>query len=299
MIDDSGRFEPSWRRILTDALPSARAILLVIEPRALLRAQIKPPGYDCMDELVPREIHRLLADRAAPILPVLAGGAEWPNSNDLPPELRPLIMRRAVSAQIVQGESDFSAIDARVRELVANAPPVIASGGASLPPESSVPANTGAVARPFVRNPWRIFWLQYRILICLAAVLLFAGIVVVGLLIWQGMTPVLPTSVAPSPARRATTVREALLLSPADLAAGRFLLVGEFRVSAAPGDGALLRPVEPAYARTVRIDARFGSERARPPDGSLFRATASSALVLRSRRQGADGQWTLTVRAAD
>ena len=196
VIDDGSRFEPQslWRKALVDALPMARAILLVIEPRALLRAQVQPPGYDCVDELVPREIHRLLADRRAPIVPLLVRGAEWPDSDDLPPELRPLLMRRAVTVPIVKGASDFSAIDARVRELVAMAPPVVVSRGAPPPVRLSASTNTGGAARPFVRNRWRVLWLQHRILVCLAVVLLIAGIVGAGVLALQQLTPAVPAS---------------------------------------------------------------------------------------------------------
>jgi hypothetical protein len=77
------------------------------------------------------------------------------------------------------------------------------------------------------------------------------------------------------------------------------VLVGEFRVTAARGDAAILRPIEAALARNVRIDARFANESARPADRALLRATPASGLIIGSRRRGADGQWTLTVRAVD
>lgn len=298
VIDDAGRFEPQagWRKALAEALPKARAILLVIEPRSLLRAQIQPPGYDCVDELVPREIHRLLEERAAPIVPLLVGTAEWPNSAELPPELRPLMMRRAVNVPILEREPDFSAIDARIRDLAAAVAPAL---GSAPPRESLLAARSAEAATPFVRNRWRMFWLQHRIWVCLAAALLIAAMAGVGVLALQ--QPAAPSRAAdPARARgwRATTVREALVLSPADLAGAKRVLIGEFQVSAARGDGAVLRPLESAFARNVRIDARFANERVRPAAGSIFRATPANALVLRGSRRGADGQWTLTVRAA-
>ena len=300
VTDDGGRLEtqPGWRKSLVDALPRARAILLVIEPRALLRAQIQPPGYDCVDELVPREIQALLAARGTPILPLLTGGAEWPNAKELPPELQPLTKRPAVTVPVVQGQSDFSVIDGRLRELQAAAPAAVASPVAASP-ATAAPGKSGGTANPFLRSRWRMIWLQHRTLIMAGAALLIAGMMGAAWLVWTTIGPAGREGVVPSRGWRPTTVREALQLPAAELAAGRCVLFGEFRVTAARGDAAVLRPIEAAFARNVRIDARFANESARPADRALFRATAASGLIIGSRRRGADGQWTLTVRAVE
>jgi hypothetical protein len=303
ICDDGGRLEqdPAWRQTLDEHADTARAILVVLESRALLRAQLQPVGYDCVDELVPRELQRVLGERTYLVIPLLLGGAEMPKLGELPSALRPLAVRKPIAVRPVPAEApDFSVFECWVHEFAASGAAAIPS-----PPAPAVrPAVPAASAPPparVVRNPWRILWLRCShfgwplavLVLLLAAVLVFLA----SLAMREDDAKVENPAAAPSGRDfRVVSVPQAIALSPEAIAKGHDLLFGDFTVSGVEGLDAVLRPVDVAFRARVRVTIRFSNRGEIPKEGASIRWTAANAAVVRNVRRGTDGNWTIVVQ---
>ncbi len=111
---DVGSIEPGadWTHAIEETLRSTDACLVVIGPEWLsLTDEDGRRRLDDPQDVVRKEIATALTTSRMRVFPVLVGGARMPDDDDLPPDLKSLARRNAVSLS----EQDF---DAGVEKLV-------------------------------------------------------------------------------------------------------------------------------------------------------------------------------------
>ena len=310
---------------MAGATGSARAVLLALERRAMLRAELQPPGHDWVDDLVPRELHALLPDRNHQVVPLLFDDAEMTPFTRLPPALKTLAMRRAISIPRLPDKThDFSVFDRWLRNLAEgmsgsiavpaskiSAPPASESrvplpaatmftpAPPRIPPPPPSPPPPAPRPIPVSRNPkprfpkvgWPLF-----VVAALVLGLLCAGIFLARETRTAPSRAAVPTPLPSASGVRTVTVRQALALSPETVAGGKQVLVGSFIVRASSGVDAVLRPVEAEFRDDVRISVRYPTERDRPAEGSVLVLTAVQRHVITGVHRGTDGHWNIAAR---
>jgi hypothetical protein len=119
-------------RVLDEALRTCDVLLAVIGPRWLKLHRDGAPRIAAKDDWVRNEIRTALR-RGIPVIPVLVGRGKWPEAQDVPEDIRPLLMRE--SAEVTDGRWNYEVgqLVSDIAKLVPSLQPAVGLEGTAAP----------------------------------------------------------------------------------------------------------------------------------------------------------------------
>ena len=142
-------------RRIKDAIGECHVLLVIMGPRwaAVTDTDGRPRLAD-PDDFVRLEVETALRRDEVTVIPVLVGGAQMPDPDDLPEGLRPLAHRNALELSDMRWRYDVGRLNATLDDLLADTTAVPEGGTAGTEPGASQPpAPRPTVAQSAARLP--------------------------------------------------------------------------------------------------------------------------------------------------